>query len=89
MAIDLARFADMNRNSSSFQEGEEVGEVCIANISPSERKKRLDFAVQQFIIALVVLGALIALELNPLWRLPLLLLFSASTVSYFQARDKT
>jgi hypothetical protein len=30
-----------------------------------------------------------ALDLNPLWRLPLLFMFSASTVSYFQVLDKT
>jgi len=36
-----------------------------------------------------VLGVLIALQLHPFWRLPLLFLFWASTVGYFQARDKT
>jgi hypothetical protein len=47
------------------------------------------FALRQFAVTLVVLGVLIILGLNPLWRLPLLFMFSASTVSYFQARDKT
>ena len=49
----------------------ETGEVCIANISPYERRKRLMFAVRQFVVTLVLLGVLILLEWNPLWRLPL------------------
>ena len=67
----------------------ETGNVCIANISPYERRKRLMFAVRQFVVTLVLLGVLILLEWNPLWRLPLFFLLSASTVSYFQSRDKT
>lgn len=68
---------------------ESEGEVCIPNISPFERRKRLKFAIRQFIITLVILGVLIALGLNPLWRLPLFFMFSASTVSFFQVLDKT
>jgi hypothetical protein len=89
MSIDLAFFADSNRNSLSQPSNEEVGDACIANISPLERKKRLKFAIQQFIVTLVILGILMALDLNPLWRLPLLFMFSASTTSYFQFLDKT
>jgi hypothetical protein len=32
---------------------------------------------------------MILLDLNPLWRLPLLLMFWAAASGYFQARDKT
>ena len=64
-------------------------EICIANISPLERQKRLRFGIQQFVLTLVLLAILIVLQLNPLWRLPLLLMFWASAVGYFQARDKT
>ena len=66
-----------------------VGEVCIPNISPKERKKRAWFAVRQLLTTLVVLGALVWLDVNPLWRLPLFFLFSAATTSYIQALDKT
>ena len=88
MAIDFVYFADLNRNGSPPQR-QETGEVCVANINPLERHKRLRFAVQQFVITLVILGGMVALHLDPLWRLFLQFLFSASTVSYFQARDKT
>lgn len=74
---------------SESQHEEEIGEVCIANISPYERRKRVRFAIRQFITTLIVLGIMIALDLQPLWRLPLLFMFSAATVSYFQALDKT
>ena len=83
-----AYFSDLHTNDPFHQE-QKAGEVCIANISPLERRKRLRFAIRQFIITLVILGVLIALDLNPLWRLPLFFMFSASTVSLFQTLDKT
>jgi hypothetical protein len=81
-------FSGLTPNTSEPQHPE-IGDVCIANISPYERRKRLMFAIWQFVVTLVLLGVLILLELNPLWRLPLFFLLSASTVSYFQSRDKT
>jgi hypothetical protein len=84
-SLPLLRF-DINSSSHQNEDGEDV---CIANISPLERRKRLMFGVRQFIFTLVVLGTLIALHLNPIWRLPLLFLFWASAVGYFQAHDKT
>ena len=86
--IHTAYFSDLNSNGFS-DENLETSEVCIANISPFEREIRLKFAIRQFVITLLILGAMIALHLNPLWRLLLFFLFSASTVSYFQVRDKT
>jgi hypothetical protein len=86
--ITPAYFLD-TKNTNSSQGNEDVGEVCIANISPLERQKRLRFGIQQFVVTIVILVILIALDVNPLWRLPLLLLFWASAVGYFQARDKT
>jgi hypothetical protein len=89
MAITkIAYFAKFGFDSST-QQDEEMGEVCIANISPIERQKRLKFGVQQFVVTLVILGALIVFGVNHFWRLPLLFLFWASAVGYFQAKDKT
>lgn len=85
---NLVWFSTLTPNTSGSQQ-EESGEVCIANISPLERRKRLMFAIRQFTVTLVLLGVLITLELNPLWRLSLFFMFSASTVSFFQVRDKT
>jgi len=78
-------------SSSNFSDPqkEEAGELCIHNISPAERKKRVRFAIRQLITTLVVLSALVWLDVNPLWRLPLFFLFSAATTSYIQALDKT
>jgi pilus assembly protein TadC len=84
--IDSAYFSDLNELS---KEKEDDGEACIANISLLERQKRLRFGIRQFIFSLVILGILIVLHLNPLWRLLLLFMFWASAVGYFQARDKT
>ena len=81
-------FAKTSFNNSSPTD-EEDGEVCISNISPLEQQKRLRFGINQFIVTLVILGLLIAFGADRLWRLPLLLMFWASAVGYFQARDKT
>lgn len=86
--MTTAYFAALNSNKSSDDE-QATGEVCIANISPRERQIRLNFAIQQFVITLVILAGMIALHVHPLWRLLLFFMLSASTVSFFQARDKT
>ena len=86
MISDLVYYSKI-ANPSNEKEG--IEDVCIANISPAEQRIRLQFAIRQFVISLVVLGIMIVLHLNPLWRLILFFLFSASTVSYFQVRDKT
>jgi hypothetical protein len=88
LAKDIFYLAGSNFNPSSH-EAEETREVCIPNISPTERKKRVQFAVRYFLFTLVVLGALIYFDVNPLWRLPLFFMFSAATTSYIQALDKT
>jgi hypothetical protein len=76
---------EMKFDDSEFQ----IGEVCIANISPRERQIRLRFGIIQLVIGLVILAVLIVLEVNPIWRLPLLFIFGAAASGYFQAKDKT
>jgi fatty acid desaturase len=64
-------------------------QVCIANISPRERRKRLTSGVILFVVSLVVLLALVATGVDRWWRLPLFLLFWGAAVGFFQWRDKT
>ncbi len=87
IAVNLSSF--QNNPSFSEPESEEFGEVCISNISPAERRKRLLGGVIGFVIALVVLSVLIASGADRLWRLPLFLLFWGAANGYFQWRDKT
>lgn len=83
-------FSGFQKNPSvSESESEELGEVCISNLSPAERRKRLLGGVAGFVIALVVLAVLIASGADRLWRLPLFLLFFGAANGYFQWRDKT
>lgn len=65
------------------------GEVCIENISPRERRKRLVGGLIQFAVTLAILATLIATGADRLWRLPLLLLFWGAATGFFQWRDKT
>ena len=65
------------------------GEVCIANISPRERRLRLVSGIVPTVIALVVLPILVGDSVNRWWRLLLLPLFWVAGSGYFQWRDKT
>jgi hypothetical protein len=87
--METTRSLSFALHASSSGPHEPAGEVCIANISPRERQKRMRFAVVQFIVTLLILGALIIFDVHPLWRLALLFSFWAAGVSYFEARDKT
>ena len=74
---------------SDSQQGEEIGESCIANISPRERQIRMRFSVVMFFVSIVVLVALVVFDVNPLWRLLLFAMFTAAATGYFEAKDKT
>ena len=70
-------------------DSEDNGEVCIANISPAERRRRLNFGLVMFAISLIVLAVLVVSGADRLWRLPLAFLFMAAASGYFQWQDKT
>lgn len=70
-------------------EGSGTGDACIPNISPAERKKRMNFGILQLAITFGILAVMLVFGADKLWRLPLFALFSAGAVSIFQALDKT
>jgi hypothetical protein len=67
----------------------EPGQVCIPNISPHERRKRLAAGAIQLVVGLAILTVLVATGAARWWRLPLLLLFWGAASGFFQWRDKT
>ena len=89
MTINTIFFADGNSSGNSSHADYEAGAVCIPNISPAERQKRISFGIRQSIFTLMVLVVMIVLGLNHFWRLPLLFLFWAAGTGFFQAFDKT
>jgi len=84
----LAGFSSSSPESEPFHEHAQ-GVVCLANISPKERRKRLNFAIVQMVIGVVALAFLLLFGAEKLWRLPLFFMFAASATSYYQWRDKT
>ena len=70
-------------------DGEGTGDACIPNISPAERKKRMDFGILQLVIAFGVFAAMLYFGADKLWRLPLYFMFAGGATSIFQALDKT
>jgi hypothetical protein len=85
------RFSDPVIQPGPFspQEDDGIYEVCIANISPAERRKRLNFGIIQFVIGLVILAVFMLIGVDKVWRLTLVFPFGAAAAGFFQWRDKT
>jgi hypothetical protein len=64
-------------------------QVCVANIDTAGRRQRLAAGIIQLVFGFGILGVLLAVHANPLWRLPLLLVFWGAGVGFFQWRDRT
>jgi hypothetical protein len=64
-------------------------DVCLQNIGPAERRKRLMFGLVTLAAGLAIGALLILTGLNHWWRLILFVPFSAGAVGFFQAREKT
>jgi hypothetical protein len=78
-----------NINPSDYEGEEGSYDVCIANISPKERRKRLNFGILQFAIGLVLLAVMLSTGTDKIWRLSLFVVFASAAASCFQSYDKT
>jgi hypothetical protein len=87
--MDATRGLFFAINMPSSGEDEPAAEVCIPNISPREREKRMRFAVAQFTVAIFILAALMVFNVDASWRLVLLFMFWPAAIGYFEERDKT
>jgi hypothetical protein len=87
--METTRVLSFAMHTPSSGQDEPAGEVCIANISPREREKRMRFAVAQFTVTIFILAALTVFNVDPAWRLLLLFMFWPAAIGYFEARDKT
>lgn len=85
----LAQFSDSTPKITLNPEGNEPADVCIANISPKERQKRMQFGIMQIVFGIIILTILLLLGADNAWRLPLFFIFAAGASSIFQALDKT
>ncbi len=64
-------------------------ELCIPNIGPRERLRRLVSGVIPFAVGLLILAALLLTGSSRWWRLVLFPFFVVATSGFFQWRDKT
>jgi hypothetical protein len=85
----IRMWAAGSASTASSPQEHQQGQVCVANIDTQGRRQRLMAGVVQLVVGLGLLGLLLALHANPLWRLPLLLVFSGAAVGFFQWRDRT
>jgi hypothetical protein len=66
-----------------------ASDLCIPNIGPKERRRRLHGGLIALVIALVIGAALFAISAGRWWRLVLFLLFYSGMAGIFQWREKT
>lgn len=64
-------------------------DVCIVNIGPRERRKRMRFGAVVLIAGAGLAALLVGLQADRLWRLLLFLPFWAGALGILQAREKT
>jgi uncharacterized membrane protein HdeD (DUF308 family) len=62
---------------------------CIANISEEERLKRLIPGITGMVLAVIILGIMMATGVDRFWRIGLFFLFAGAASGIFQARDRT
>lgn len=67
----------------------ETGAVCVANIGPRERRKRMRFGLALLVAGAGLAALLVGLQADRLWRLLLFLPFWAGAAGVLQAREKT
>lgn len=70
-------------------QNDNTGEICIANIGPAERRKRLNFGILSLVAGIILLGVMLVLGLSRWWRLPLFIVFAGAATGYYQWHDKT
>jgi hypothetical protein len=63
--------------------------VCIANIGPRERRKRLMFGLVSLTLSTAIAAALVSAGVAVVWRAGLFPLLMAGALGVFQWREKT
>jgi len=65
------------------------GAVCVANIGPRERRKRLMFGVTSLVVSVAGAAALVLSGTAVAWRAALFLPFMSAGLGFFQWREQT
>ena len=63
--------------------------VCVANIGPRERRKRLVFGIMTLAASVVISFLFVFYGVRPVFRLPLFIPLFVGALGFFQARDRT
>ncbi len=75
---------------SRFKKEDESGEeVCLINIGPKERRRRMNFGIVSYVFGGILAAVMAATRVNRLWRGVLILPFLLGGFGVFQATEKT
>lgn len=67
----------------------EAAAVCVVNIGPRERRRRMRFGIVLLVAGACLTALLVGLQADRPWRLLLFLPFWAGSVGVLQAREET
>jgi len=84
LAVGLTNGAQQTPGSDA-----ETGQVCIANINASGRRRRLIISLIVFGVGLAVLAVMMLAGVDHRWRLGLFFIFAGAATSFFEWHDKT
>jgi hypothetical protein len=88
--LNITQMQSWNVNGAGpAPQNDAQGRACVANIDAAGRRQRLIAGIVEFAVGFGILAVLLAVHANPLWRLPLLLVFWGAAVGFFQWRDRT
>lgn len=86
IASNLSFTSGFRANNSGSQED---GVVCLQNIGPAERRKRLRFGLITLAAGLVLGFLMILTGVDHWWRVILFLPLAGGATGFFQSREKT
>jgi uncharacterized membrane protein len=66
-----------------------VKDICIPNIGPRERRRRLMVGIAMFAIVVVIAAGLVLADAPRAWRLFVLVPAWVGSIGVFQAKEKT
>ena len=76
----------LGRFKNEVESGEEV---CLINIGPKERRRRMNFGIVGYVFSGVLAAVLVTTRVNRLWRIALFLPLLMGGFGVFQATGKT
>ena len=82
-------WSDPTEQPGAAPAGGSSADVCVPNIGPEERRRRLIGGAVALGVGVGLAGLMVVADVDRWWRVALLLPFWSASLGYFQAAEKT